>query len=400
MKRLFAVLGILMACSTIFFSRADADLLPWNPRVIVVVPPAMAITAGWHHTCALFKNGSVRCWGRNHKGQLGDGGPIVFGASSVKPAPVTGLTDTKALEAGEDQTCALLSNGSIKCWGGNESGQLGIGSVPPTASSTPLLVTELNDAETVAAGRQSTCAVDASGDVHCWGQNYLADLQGSYQEKYKLSPWKVPGISFADAVDVGGSHACARKTNNTVLCWGWDGSGQVGDGGDIEPNDFQNTPTQVSGLTNAADIFLGDQHSCVVTPGGAAAKCWGDSEYGQLGEPIPTDRATPIVVPGLDNVKKIASGGHHTCALLTDGSVQCWGANNFGQIGTGAQSGGIVETPTSVVGVSGATDIAAGYNHTCAVLSNGYISCWGQNAYGQLGDETKTNRPTPVRVHW
>lgn len=196
----------------------------------------------------------------------------------------------------------------------------------------------------------------------------------------------------AVAVAVGANHACAVTSTGGVKCWGAGSYGQLGDG----RNTNSAVPTQVSGLTSGVStIAAGSYHSCAVTVSGVAM-CWGHNLNQQLGDGTTTQRATPVAVGGLGtNVQRVTVGNTHSCALMADGEVKCWGAGNNGELGDGRRvtSG----TPVQVQGLgAGVQDIAAGANHTCVVTSAGAVKCWGLNGYGQLGDGTTMHRPIPV----
>jgi alpha-tubulin suppressor-like RCC1 family protein len=273
--------------------------------------PAVAIAAGGVHTCALLSDGSARCWGANYYGQLGDG--TTTGSST--PVAVSGLSNAVAIAAGWQHTCALLSDGTAMCWGWNLYGQLGDGT--RTGSSTPVAV----------------CATGATPPCTAANSNILTGAVAIAVAGAWIFP---PGLS---------SHTCAVVGDGSAMCWGANNTGQLGDGGACG-------------------------YSC----------------------------STPVAVSGVSNTVAITAGGLHNCALLSDGSAMCWGANNTGQLGDGGACGYSCSTPVAVSGLSNAVAISAGFVHTCAVLSDGTGRCWGDNGAGQLGDGTTTDRYTPVVI--
>jgi alpha-tubulin suppressor-like RCC1 family protein len=361
---------------------------------------AVAITAGDYHTCALLSDGTARCWGENNHGQLGDGTtteqhtPVAVCAPAATPlctaASSNILTSAIAITAGAWHTCALLSDGSAMCWGANDSGQLGDSTT--TERHTPVQVSTLTNAVAIDAGSNHNCALRSDGSAWCWGSNGNGRL-GDGTILDRSTPVAVSGLSNAVAISAGSQHTCALLSDGTARCWGWNGDGELGDGTTTE----QHTPVAVSGLAYALSpaIATGLWHTCAVLSDGAA-QCWGYNIYGQLGDATTTERHTPVAVSGLSNAVAIAAGYYHTCALLSDGTARCWGWNFYGQLGDGTTTQR--QTPVAVSGLANAVAITAGDYHTCALLSNGTARCWGWNFYGQLGDGTTTQRQTPVAV--
>ena len=359
---------------------------------------AVAIAGGTSHTCALLPYGTVECWGYNYYGQLGNGTTNNSSTPTGVSLP-TGAT-ARAIAAGGGHTCALLSSGTIDCWGKNATGELGNNST--TASSTPAAVNLApgTTATAIAAGNQHSCATLSNGAVECWGDNTYGEL-GNATTTQSNTPVAVTAgnalpITGTDRVAAGTFHACALLSNGTVECWGDNNAGQLGNG----TTNNSSTPVAVSGLSGVTAIAAGEFDTCALLSYGTV-ECWGDNSSGELGNGTITNSSTPAGVGGLSGAATAITAGHdqHTCALLSNGTVRCWGNNSYGQLGNGASGTGTYSTtPVAVSGLSGATAIVAGVGHTCALLSTGTVECWGFNYAGQLGNGTTTNSSTPVTV--
>ena len=350
------------------------------------VPPfTFEVVLGGFHSCARLGAGALRCWGQDLQGQLGDGSGSDAGSFLPdQPAPVSvvGLVGALQITAGNDHTCAVMSDHTVSCWGANDDGQLGPGvSKGSEPHSTPVTVPGLVGVQEVQAGAISTCARLADGTVRCWGRGLGAGVGTA-----------VAGLASVARIVVGREHACALITDGTVSCWGANESGQLGDGSIVPHDDARPVP----GITGATFLGTGGHHTCVVTAG--ALRCWGNNTFGQLGDGTTSDRLSPIAVAGLGSFSQVSLGYEHSCARRTDSSVMCWGHNVWGQLGDGTNTSRSV--PTLVPGLL-ADYVASGSSalHTCS-LTSGVLRCWGASFHGEVGDGSFAERDTPTLVKW
>ena len=399
---------------------------------------ASAIAAGGQHTCALLDGGAVKCWGRNDYDQLGLGDRISRGDEAGEMGdnlPVIDLgTDRKAtaLAAGERHTCALLDDATIKCWGYNGSGQLGLDDYRyrgdgPGEMGNNLPAVDLGTGRTVtaiAAGPFHTCAILDDATLKCWGLSAEGALglghttpRGPGEMGDNLPTVDLGSGRTAAAVSAGYRHTCVVLDNGTVKCWGLNTLGKLGLGDTVsrgdEPGEMgDNLPTVDLGSGRTAiAINASWAYNCAVLDD-ATVKCWGyNGGLGQLGlgdtisrgdEPGEMGDNLPAVDLGSTRTATKLSRGFasHTCAHLDDGSVKCWGHNFLGQLGLGdnvtrgSGSGEMGDNLAAVdLGTSRtATSIAIGSgDHTCALLDDRTIKCWGKND-GQLGLGDVNNR--------
>ena len=307
----------------------------------------------------------------------------------VTVVDVRGIVDT----AGH-HNCKLASTGEVYCWGRNKSGQLGNGQFTP--SSLPTLVNSITNAALLGGGHYHTCSILADKTVQCWGKNNSGQL-GDGSKTDSAIPVPVSDLSGVTFLEGGELHTCALLLDKTVKCWGSNASGQRGHGSTTATS----TPSLVSHITNVISLSSGLEHSCAVLSGGEIW-CWGNNKYGQLGDNTTKNRDQPVLVSGITTATAVGGGGGnlgmpaHTCALLADQTVQCWGDNSSGQLGDGSNTS--TSIPVTVSHLNNAVSVAVGGLHTCIVAIDNTLWCWGNNTYGQLGNGTKTASNIPVLV--
>lgn len=351
-----------------------------------VAPSITKIATGGYHTCALKANGSLKCWGKNAMGQIGNNSST--GNDVRTPTQVTGLSSGVVdIAAGQNHTCAALSTGGVKCWGFNSDGQLGTGGT--SSAIVPQTVSGLSGSATaVAAGGEHSCALLSTGAVDCWGDDSVVQ---SY------SPVSINLSGAAIAIEAGDNHMCALMATGDIECWGSNLYGQLG----LGTTGAATAPQAIDDfLSGTLDFSTGGHHTCAITNTGTL-KCWGENDDGQAGNAATTmDFVFPYGVAELSSASvDVAAGGQHTCVLLDTDSVQCFGGNYWGELGDGTRTD--ATAPVTVLGLAAGTitSIDTGDHHSCALFSStSMIKCWGYNGYGQLGDGSQTDSSTPVSV--
>jgi len=418
--------------------------------------PVVALTTGYGHSCALLKDNTARCWGENNFGQLGYSTPKVDPSkptSPMKPSltpktvqhnnapvvpppfpqPAPDLVDQGnliAISAGQFHTCALVSGGTVRCWGSGARGQLGTDPNPFSSNAAQIedstytvdVVGLPGPATAITAGGFHSCATVGSG-MQCWGYNFYGQLGTSAPRS--LVPVQVTAVTGATQVSAGTGFACAlinADVKNKPVCWGDNSTGELGAGVSMAQSSIR---TAVAGITSASAFEAGNGHACALPAGTSAPRCWGFNGTGQLGDGTTTTSTSPVQVSGLTNATSISAGGTlgaaergHTCAVTSDTKVSCWGYNGAGQLGVENSDGSLSDHSTPVVvqydsdpaqpdssgphvtlaDLTGITAVVTGGLHSCALAADTTVWCWGANSSGQLGDNTTTERHYGVHV--
>ena len=391
------------------------------------------IASGGDHSCALTNSGNVKCWGRGEYGILGNGNttnslvPVDVHTSSTDPSP---LSDIASIASANLHTCALTNSGEVKCWGFGIYGNLGHGT--NSNSTTPVSVCEraktggeticppLSSIAAITVWGNTTCALTDSNTVKCWGIGSNGDLGNGADNNSNIPVDVHTDSGNSDALSgiaaIGGP--CALTDDGNVKCWGWGNYGRLGNGG----TSHSNTPVDVCqraktgaettcpALADIAAISAGQYHRCALTDSGTL-KCWGRGSDGRLGNgATTTTNSIPVNVrtssgnsDDLSGVEKIALGVEHSCALMNDSSVKCWGEGGEGRLGNGATTdqSSPVDVHTSSDNSDALSDIASvsgGGEHTCALTLDSTVKCWGKGDHGRLGNGATDDSSYPVDV--
>ncbi|HWI06146.1 MAG TPA: hypothetical protein VNT54_01365 [Solirubrobacteraceae bacterium] len=379
---------------------------------------AAQLDVGRHHSCAVLAGGQLRCWGYGAQGQLGYASTATIGddemPGSTGPVDLGEGRTATAISAGDFHTCALLDDGSVRCWGYGADGRLGygdtqnVGDDESPGSAGPVDLGEGRTATAISAGLGHTCAVLDDGSVRCWGYGENGalgyantDTIGDDETPGSVGPVDIGEGRTATAISAGGDFTCVILDDRTVRCWGLALDGRLGYGNNQRIGDDETPgsvgPVDIGAGRTATAISAGARGTCARLDD-AAVRCWGEGREGSLGYgngQYIGDNETPGSVGPVDigsgRSARAISAGRHTCAVLDLGSVRCWGANTKGQLGYGnTERIGDDETPAAAGPVDlgagrSATAISAGELHTCARLDDGSVRCWGYGGNGRLG---------------
>lgn len=436
------------------------DALPIVSLGLSGVPKKLAL--GRVHSCVLLATGSVKCWGSNQYGQLGlsavisdhrgDGAdemgnnlPTLVLGNSVLATDIT---------SGDDHSCVIIDTNKVRCWGRNDSGQLGHnhtaanvaswGHNTKTMASLPdSHVNNYSYFEGIALDNKYTCGISRSenevmcwghqaqsgvshptkyfdfsskggvkqleggngfmcaltkspSNVYCWGNDaWFTDRAGQTSFSYTAPNLATATLSGYKKIAAGENFLCGITSSDAIKCFGWNIAGILGAAGAgtyIAPASAV-TMTIPAGVPT--DLFAGAAHACAINSSGALS-CWGANNFGQLGDSSTTNRTAPTAITIGGAAAKVSLGRHHSCVVLTDGAVQCWGDNQYGQLGNGSATTSFNSPQTITLGGTGtAKDISLGEDSSCAVMSDDKLRCWGLNSKGELAIGSTVNTNTP-----
>jgi alpha-tubulin suppressor-like RCC1 family protein len=357
-----------------------------------------AIATGNEFSCALTKDGFVRCWGRSDRSQLGS--QVV--ALSQKPNNVFSLTDATSIATGSGHACAILKDKTLKCWGDNTYGQVGDGRKLTQGKEErwfPTYVHNNFNIVQVALGESHSCSLDEFGQIKCWGRNNWGQVGTGDSDSVRVIPENVILNEKAKVVALGANHTCTLTESAKIYCWGDNTKGQLG----LGDSRSRSRPTLVSSIVNPVSLTAGYDKTCAILQDGSA-KCWGDGEFGQLGDGDIVNKFLPVnvstsstdksgaTVP-LKGIKAISLGYAHSCLIDDKSNLWCWGKAGNDRLGVGDTSSDSAYTAKSYVFYSSGSSaimgsvekVSTAYNHSCLLRVDSTIYCWGENKYQQLG---------------
>ena len=388
---------------TVSFTASAAGYNIFNTSSILTIDnnQVLDVTVGFQHSCALIFGGRVKCWGRNDYGQLGLGDTTHRGDGANEMGsnlPFLNLGSGKTavqLSAWYVNTCAILNDGSLKCWGRGDHGQLGLGDIltePTAPPSTAINLGTNRTASMVSVGGRHICAILDNGAVKCWGRNHKGQLGiGNNYASNTPQGVNLGNNRTAQVIRTGADHTCAILDNDSLVCWGANSSGQLGIG-----NTSDQTRPQTVSLGNnrtVKDVFLGHSYTCAIWDDDSV-KCWGANGNGQLGQGNTNSADSPSDFSHFINLgdsrartAQVISGGEiHVCGILDNDELKCWGSGAHGRLGSGSTNQINAPGPALNLGTGKlARKISSGGEHTCALLNDHTVKCWGRNGRGQLG---------------
>lgn len=356
--------------------------------VDTVRPTVVSLSSSALNSCTVLSDGVLKCWGANANGEVGNG---TFTPRST-PQVIDNGTLYDQVAVGGSTVCGIVkTTGVLKCWGYNGNYQLANGST--TASANPVVVDAGTAYKKIYPGA-TMCGITTANVAKCWGSNANTSV-GDGLWVTRQTPYALGGALRFKSLSVGSTSSCGITTTDQVYCWGQNYLGQLGDG----TTTTRGTPAiiAVPGVDTFSSVSVYATMGCAHRNSDGALVCWGFNYAGAVGDGTTTTRATPVTVLSGASVKSFAMSGNHTCAITSGDALYCWGANWAGQIGVGTTvdilNATLIEPASSFANVI----ITPGQSSTCASTTSGVFKCWGYNNY-LLGDGTSTSRATPVVI--
>ncbi|QQG35813.1 MAG: DUF1566 domain-containing protein [Micavibrio aeruginosavorus] len=354
----------------------------------------LQISVSTSHACGIKKDRSAWCWGNGLNGRLGNGSTSGISA----PVEVSGNYTWKYISAGTSHTCGIQSDDTAWCWGSDGTGQLGNGATS-TDQATPVAVSGGGSWLSISAGLLGTCGVKSNGSGYCWGMEITGTLgNGGAASETVNAPTALNdgGATWKFIAAPGQNSTCGIKTNDTGWCWGSQADGKLGDGV-VFGGSIVSPTAVIGGHTWKAISVAVTGHTCAIKSDDTI-RCWGYGSYGQRGDGTTSQaQGTPAPLSGGGTWKKISAGGASTCAIKNDDTAWCWGNNGYGQVGNNQFS--TAETaPVAVAGGGSWSDISIASNATCGIKIGGTMNCWGDNTEGVLNYNATTSATSPLGV--
>lgn len=349
------------------------------------------ISIGWNHACALIYDGTIKCWGKNDNGQLG----LNHTDNVMSPVLVEDISNISDIYLKSLSSC-VLSDNKLKCTGSNYLGNIWGQSLEDSNVFVDVFEDDYAFNIFYPSKESFVCALLDNGTVKCWGSNEML-LIGDDLDDFVYTPTLISDLEGVSKLTKGNMHNCALLNDGKVKCWGMNNVGQVGNDDVKEQNILNHThlPVYVKNLDHVIDITTGFNHNCALLED-KTVKCWGHNSYGLLGDGTTDVVYLPEKVEGLFNVKKILAKSERTCALLENGELKCWGNNLFGKLGVGDLED--VLNPTKVLEDNKIIDFKMEEKFSCILLEDYSLNCFGRNFTGNLGDGTLDDSNVPVPV--
>jgi len=369
-------------------TRRPSKLIKTNADETTTTEQWSATANGNSHTCAIKDDKTLWCWGGNDKGQLGQG---TISTLLSEPTEVATGGQWLSIAANGDHSCAIKNDNSLWCWGDNSAGQVGNDSSLSEITTPTAIGSTWNK---ISLGTNHSCGIKTGGTLWCWGDNTHSKL-GDNTTAASLAPKKIGAASWLE-ISLGDQFSCGINASKKLYCWGSNTSNQQGHLPPDTANSVDMTvPTLVDGVDSDdwSSISSGDTHSCAIKADDTLW-CWGSNASGQTAQTINTE--TPTQEPSQSLWLKIAADGNNSCAVKNDSSLWCWGNNTFGQLGNGSIN--LSTSPAPVLDESIWIWLSLGVDHSCAIKDDKTLWCWGDNSESQLGDNSTINSTTPKQI--
>ncbi len=322
------------------------------------------------------------------EGQLGDG----TNTDRNAPTLIDAGTSYARIAAYSTHSCRIVSGtGALKCWGYNNDGELGDNTT--SRRDSPVLIDSSTSYSAVSVGTYHSCGITTANLLKCWGSNTSGQLGSGTQSSYSTPTNVSLGISLSK-LELANEFTCGMDNEGAVFCWGMNASGQLGDGSLLD----RSFPTRVDPTRRYSQLSAKGSHACGIIKTTGALPCWGRNNSGQVGDGTTTNRATPASIDPGTSYAQISTGPSHTCGIVKGtGALKCWGDNAYGKLGDNTTTSR--NLPTWIDPGTSYSAVATASEHTCGIVSDtGALKCWGRNNKGQLGDGTTTNRSTPATI--